>query len=195
MRRASIAAFLALMLIAVSLAPAHADDASDQLQEALKAYDKGDYATALTALDAAAALIRQKRAEQWQSLLPNPLPGWQAEDAQSATVSPAVFGGGTSVTRSYFRDTDKVEISLVLDSPLMQGIGSLMTNPFFTNSDVKVLVINGRKALYTKSDNSYQVMVGTKAMIIVKGSLMVGEDTLKAYLTAIKFSELEKAAQ
>lgn len=196
MRAASVILCLALaLMMGFSLAPVRADDAKDQLQEALKAYDKGDYATALTALDAATALIRQKRSEQWQSLLPDPLPGWQAEDAQSTTVSPAVFGGGTSVTRSYFRDTDKVDISLVLDSPLMQGIGSLMSNPFFTNSDTKVLVINGRKMLYTKTDNSYQAMIGSKTMIIVKGSLMVPEDTLKAYLMAIKFSELEKAAQ
>jgi len=187
--------FLALTSLALLTVPARADDATDQLQEARKAYDKGDYATALTALDAAAALIRQKRAQQWQSLLPDPLPGWQAEDAQSTTVSPAMLGGGTAVTRNYYRGTDKVEISLVLDSPIMQGIGSLMTNPFFTNDDTKVMVINGHKAVYMRSDNSYQALVGTKAMIVVKGSLMVDEPTLKAYLTAIKFSELEKAAQ
>jgi hypothetical protein len=193
MRGAFIALGLALTLAVTPLA--RADDATDQMQEARKAYDKGDYATALTALDAAAALVRQKRAERWQSLLPDPLPGWEAEEPQSTTVSPVVLGGGTTVSRSYHHGTDSVEISIVLDSPIMQSLGSLMSNPFFTNSDVKVLVIDGRKALYTKTDNSYQVMIANKVLVIVKGGPTVGEDTLRSYLNSIKFSELEKNAQ
>jgi hypothetical protein len=185
----------ALALALAGALPARADDATDQMQEALKAYDKGDYATALAALDAAEALVRQKRAERWQSLLPEPLSGWQADEPQSTTVSPAVLGGGTTISRSYHRGGDSVEISIVLDSPIMQGLSSLVSNPFFTNSDVKVLVIDGRKATFTKSENSYQVTIANKVLVVVKGGPTVGEDTLKAYLGAIKFSELEKNAQ
>jgi hypothetical protein len=192
----ALPALCCVLSLALVIPPlAHADDATDQMQEARKAYEKGDYATALAALDAAAALVRQKRVERWQSLLPDPLSGWQAEDARTTTLSSAVLGGGTTISRSYHRGADSVDVSLVLDSPIMQGLGNLMTNPFFSSNDVKVLVIDGRKATYTKSDNSFQVMVLNKVLVTVKGGPTVGEDTLKAYLAAIKFPEIEKNAQ
>jgi hypothetical protein len=58
-----------------------------------------------------------------------------------------------------------------------------------------VLVINGRKATFTKSENSYQVTIANKVLVVVKGGPTVGDDALKAYLGAINFSELEKNAQ
>jgi hypothetical protein len=195
MRPAFAALCCALALTSAGALPARADDATDQMQEALKAYDKGDYATALAALDAAESLVRQKRTERWQSLLPEPLAGWQADEPQSTTISPAVLGGGTTISRSYHRGGDSVEISIVLDSPIMQGLNSLVSNPFFTNGDVKVLVINGRKATFTKSENSYQVTIANKVLVVVKGGPTVGDDALKTYLGAINFSELEKNAQ
>ena len=52
-----------------------ADDVSDQIDEAVKAYEKEDYNTAITALDSASTLIRQKKGELVSKLLPEPLDG------------------------------------------------------------------------------------------------------------------------
>lgn len=176
-------------------AAALADDVTDQLNEALKAYEKKDLATAATALELAQSLIRQMSADVWKTVLPEPLAGWEADDAESTSVGAAMLGGGTSVSRKYRKGDDNVEITLVTDSPLMQGMGALLSGGMMTGSDMKLSVIDGRKTTYTKSDNSYQTMVANKTLVKVAGSKAVDNGTLRAYLAAIKFQQIEKAAQ
>ena len=62
---------LAVLALGVALVPgARADDVTDQINEALKAYQNHDTQTAIAALDAAANLLRQARAESLKKLLP-----------------------------------------------------------------------------------------------------------------------------
>ena len=188
----------ALLLAGALLAAAplvRADEVTDQLDAAAKAYQRKDLTAATAALDAASGLLRQMRAEAWKAVLPPPLPGWTAKDAESVAVGPAMLGGGTSVSRSYHRAGDSVEVSLIADSPLLQGLGSLMASGIVSGDDMKIVVLDGRRATYTKSDNSYQTMVAGKAMVIVKGSPGLDDQTLRSYLGAVKFDEIEKAAR
>src|SRR5580700_1912290 len=109
------------VLMALVTAEVRADDVSDQINEALKAYEKHDLATAAAALDAASNLVRQAKAEAWKGMLPEPLPGWTATDAESTTVGNAMFGGGSSVSRTYRRADQSLDIAFIADSPMMQG--------------------------------------------------------------------------
>jgi hypothetical protein len=195
MRRHLIGGALIVSLGLGITAAARADDVTDQLNEALRAYEKKDLATASAALDVAQTLIRQMSADVWKTMLPEPLAGWNADEAESTSVGAAMLGGGTSVSRNYRRDSDNVEITLVTDSPLLQGMGALFSGGMVTGSDMKLLVIDGRKTTFTKSENSYQTMVSNKALVKVTGSKGVDDATLRAYLTAIKFQQIEKAAQ
>ena len=61
----------ALLVIVLCLAGARADDVTDQINEALKAYRSHDTQTAIAALDAAANLLRQSRADGLKKLLPD----------------------------------------------------------------------------------------------------------------------------
>jgi hypothetical protein len=182
-----------LVATALGAAAARADDVTDQINEALKAYEKHDLGTAAAALDAASNLLRQQKAEAWKALLPEPLSGWTAEEAQSTAVANAILGGGTTVTRTYKKDDQSVEISLVADSPMMQGLGSLMSSGLVTGTDVKLMIIDGRKITYTKSENSYSTMAG-KVLVQVKGEQGAEDTALRSYLKAIKFAEIEKAS-
>jgi hypothetical protein len=183
---------MAGLLMALPMADVRADDISDQINEALKAYEKHDLATAAAALDAASNLLRQAKAETWKAMLPEPLPGWTGADVESATVRAAMLGGGTSVSRTYRKADQSIDIAFIADSPMMQGLGSLMSSGLVTGSDVKLLIIDGRKVTYTKSENSYTTMVG-KVLVSVKGQ-GVDDAPLRAYLKAIKFADLEKAS-
>jgi hypothetical protein len=180
------------LCLALAATAAQADDVTDQINEALAAYQRHDLATAATALDAAANLVRQAKAETWKAMLPEPLFGWTADPAESTAVGTAMFGGGTTVSRSYHKGDQSVEIGFVADSPLVQGLGSLMSSGMMTGTDVKLIIVDGRKVTYTKSDNSYTTMAG-KVLVTVKGQA-VEEATLKEYLRAIKFADLEKAS-
>jgi hypothetical protein len=67
-----------------------------------------------------------------------------------------------------------------------------MSSGLVTGSDIKLLIIDGRKVTYTKSDNSYTTMVG-KVLVSIKGH-DTDETSLRSYLSAIKFADLEKAS-
>ena len=185
------AAFLA---IALATGAARADDVSDQINEALKAYEKHDLSTAAAALDAASNLIRQQKGDAWKAMLPEPLPGWTAEEATSTSAAAALLGGGTNVSRAYHKAGDSVTVDLITDSPVMQGLGRLMSSGLVTGPDNKLLIIAGRKVTYTKSDNSYSTMAADKVLVQVKGSNGVDEKTLKDYLAALHWKEIEKTA-
>src|SRR5690242_16537453 len=143
----------ALLLTAVS--GSLADDVTDQIDEAVKAYQKKDYATAATALDAAANLIRQAKAEGTKTLLPEPLSGWTADEAEVTTMGAGMMGGGTSIVRRYHKGDDQVEVTLVSDSPMLQAM-AMMFSGAMSGPDNKLVVIDGRKTTYSKSDNAYQ---------------------------------------
>jgi hypothetical protein len=125
-------------------------------------------------------------------MLPEPLAGWTPADAESTTVGTAMFGGGTSVSRTYRKADQSIQVAFIADSPMMQGLGSLMSSGIVTGSDIKLLIIDGRKVTYSRIDNSYSTMVG-KVLVSVKGP-GVDDASLRAYLKEIKFAELEKAS-
>lgn len=183
--------YLVLGVTSVALA----DDVTDQINEALKAYESKDLSTASTALELAQNLIRQSSADVWKTMLPEPLAGWAASTAESTSAGAAMFGGGISVTRKYTKGADNVEISLITDSPMMQGLGALLSSGMITSNDMKLLVVDGRKVTYTKSENSYQTMVAKKVLVKVEGSKGIDERTLRGYLAAVRFKQIESHIQ
>jgi hypothetical protein len=178
--------------IALGTVEARADDITDQINEALKAYQNHDLATAAAALDAASNLLRQAKAETWKRMLPEPLPGWTAQDAESTSVATAMLGGGTSVSRTYRAAGQSVDISFIADSPIMAGIGTLLNSGLMTGGDAKLLIVDGRKVTFNKNDNSYVTVAG-KVLVTVKGH-GVDDATLRSYWKAIKFADLEKGS-
>ena len=172
--------------------PVRADDVTDQVNEGLTAYAKKDYATALAALEAATALLRQARSEIWKQYLPAAPSGWTAEDGD---VGAGMLGMGSNASRKYTRDNDSVEVSLMTDSPIMQGLAAVIGNPMVAAAAGKTLVIGGRRVNYIRDDNSYITMVGDRVLVRVQGSSGVTEDTLKKFMGLLSFADIEKAAR
>jgi hypothetical protein len=162
-----------------------ADDVTESVEEALKAYKDKDYATAAQALDAAAQLVRQKRGELFKELLPNAPAGWEAEEATTSAAGAAMFGGGVTAERRYTKGDSDVTVKFITDSPIMQGVMMMMGNPMFANADGgKLERIKGQKAIFKNKDGSGSVNV------VVGGALLVqieASDTSDADLR--KFAE------
>jgi len=177
----------------------HADDVTDQIDEAVKAYEKEDYNTAITALDSASTLIRQKKGELIGKLLPEPLSGWEAGEPETSSAPAGMFGGGITAKRAYTRTadgkTEKVTITITTDSPLIQTMGMMFSNPMFMGQDNKLIVINGEKAIANQQDNSLMAMVANKVLVKVDGAKTTTEDMLKEYFKAIDFKALKEYAQ
>jgi hypothetical protein len=184
---------LACVLVAAYVLPALAEDFTNELDEARKAYERHDLKTATDALDAAAALLRQERAEQWKAVLPAPLPGWQGEDRAVASAGPAFFGGGTSVGRTYRSGGKTVEVTIVTDSPMMAAMGSMLggIGGQIMTDDMKTVIVAGRKATFMKSEGSYMTMV-SGAMVSVRGSGAATDDDVRAYFNAVRFANIEQ---
>jgi hypothetical protein len=164
---------------------ARADDVTDQINEALKAYQNHDTQTAIAALDAAANLMRQARAEGLKKLLPPTPPGWSADEAQSTAVGVAMLGGGITASRAYHNGDQRVEL---------QGLGALIGSPLATFGGMKTVVIGGRRMSYTESDHSYMTVVADKVIVRLEGNADTPDVTLKNFIDAIDFAAIEKLA-
>jgi hypothetical protein len=173
---------------------AAADEVEDAIQEGLAAYKSDDYSGAASALDYAAQLIRQKKGGELESVFPEALSGWTAEDASSEGTAAAMFGGGVTAARDYRRNDDSISIRLVTDSPLLQGVMMMLANPSFALADGgKLERIKGQKGIvkYDADNRSGDInlVVDNRVLITVEGN-GVGRDELLAYAQAIDFDKL-----
>lgn len=172
-----------------------ADEVTDQIQEGLKAYEKGDLDTATIALDTAGTLIRQMQANSLGKVLPEPLSDWTAEDAETSTAGAAMFGGGMQASRSYRKDDEHVSISITGNSPMLQAMSMMFTNPAMMGGDAKLTVIDGRKVIQNKQDHSLQTMVNNNFLVSVEGDDLTADESVKAYFQAVDFEALETFGQ
>jgi hypothetical protein len=195
MARRRLAATAALLLLFAAGAEASADEVTDQIDRGLAAYAKKDLKGAATALDAAVELIRQKQAARWKSLLPAPLSGWSAQDAEVGTLSPDVFGGALTVSRKYEKAEAVITVSIVANSPMVQALASFLTGGFGAMlGGGDLVVIDGRRLLHSKNDNSYLTMVANAVLVKVQGNSATADQALRRYVGAIDFGAIERLA-
>lgn len=172
------------------------DDVLTTIDEAVKQYKNGDYAGAVSNLDYASQLVRQKKSERMKDLLPEPLVGWQANPASAQTLGTAVFGGGVTVSRDYKKGDAAVSIEIVSDSPVLQSVMMMLNNPMFAGSSGGSLkTIKGQRAIVKYDDKGrsgeINIVVAGRFMITVKGN-HVDLNTLVEYSETINFELLAK---
>lgn len=171
-----------------------ADDITDTMKEAMASYEKGDYAKTQEDLIYVMELLKQKKGDTIKTVLPDALDGWQAKEAKSETAGSGMFGGGSTISRIYTKYKSEIMISIVTDSPLLQGLGSIVGNPMFSSGG-KLKRINREKATikYNSQSKSGEVtiMLDKRFLITVKGT-KVSEDELVNYAKAIDFKKIKE---
>ncbi len=173
----------------------HAEEVTEAINEALQNYKDGNYSEAVSNLNYASQLIQQKKGEGLMTLLPAPLKGWTAEEASSQAVGAVMLGGGVTAERRYSKGDNSINIQIVTDSPVLQGVMMMMSNPMFAASDGgKVQKINQQKAIvkYSPEDRSgsIQIVVANRFLVTIEGNDVAKED-LEAYAKAIDYKKLE----
>jgi hypothetical protein len=187
---------IAGLLLGVATATgAAADDVTDQINEALKAYQNHDMQAALAALDAATNLMRQVRAESLKTLLPPVPPGWTADDPESSAIGVALLGGGTTANRVYHNGSQRVEVQIMADSPMLQGLAAVLSSPLAAVGAMKTVVVGGRRMSYAADENSFMALVAEKVIVKIEGGKDTPEPTLKSFIGAIDFAAIEKLAR
>jgi len=183
-------------LVASFLIVANADDVIDTLHEVIKSYENGEYSLAAEDLNYVLQIIQQKKGEGLESYLPEALEGWHAEKAESKTAASAMFGGGISASKKYVRSSSRITVEIITDSPLMQSMLGLFSNPMFATSDGgKLERINREKAIIKYNEQRKKgditIVVDKRFLVKVEGKNVTRGD-LKAYAKAINFRKLKK---
>jgi hypothetical protein len=168
--------------------PALADEFTDTLEGAIKAYREGDVSGAREDLDYASKLLTAMKSEALEKFLPAALPGWSreaaAEDAAAAGGFMGMLGGGTSAAATYIKGTESLTITLVADSPMVNGLGAMISG--MAGLGGKPLRI--QRTEFTAQDDGLQGVVNDRVMVSVTGDAPL-EDMI-AHLEAIDFKAL-----
>ena len=156
--------------------PAAADEFTDTLESALKAYRDGDIKAAGEDLGYATKLLGSQRAVALGALLPPAPSGWTRTDdnTEDAAIGMAIFGGGTTVGATYSDGTVDIKLTLMADSPMISGMGAMITGMAAMGGG-KPLRIN--RVEFGQNDGELQGIVKDKVMISVSGSAPVEKKT------------------
>jgi hypothetical protein len=179
----------AVLALALAL-PAAADEFTDTLESALEAYREGDISGAREDLDYAGKLLGALKSEALAKFLPAALPGWtrgeaSADEAAAGAGFAGMLGGGASAAATYTKGAESLTITLVADSPVMSGIGAMISG---------VAGLAGGKPMrierteFAEHEGDLQGMVDERVMVSVTGDASV-EDK-KAFLEAMDFEAL-----
>jgi len=171
-----------LLLAATSVS---ADEIKSALDEGMSAYKRGELGTAASQWEYAAQLARQAKASKVETLFPKPLSGWTMEAAN--TTANAAFGGGINVSRQYLKDEDSIQIEIIMDSPMLQGVIGLIGNPqFAAMSGMKIKRIKGQQASVESSEGhaKVQIVVGNNVLVSLEGQ---PEAALMSYAEAFNY--------
>ncbi len=182
------------MVLILSAGTAYGDDVTTSINEALEYYQNGEYTEAVSNLNYATQLIQQKKGGSLESFLPNPLKGWTAEDTTSQAAGAGIFGG-VSAQRQYEKGNRSVSVTIVTDSPMIQGMMMMFTNPAFAVSDGgKMEKIARQKAIVkykpSEKQGDIQIMVAGRFLISIEGSGVTKTELIK-YAEAIDYKKLK----
>lgn len=178
----------------VAVAAAAEDEVLTSINEGTDFYNNGEYAEAVTSLNYAVQLIQQKKGDVLKQILPAPLDGWEAQDADSQAAGAGMFGGGVTAERRYRKGDSEITIRMITDSPMMQGVMMMFSNPMFATSDGGRLERIGKQKAIVKYDESrksgdLQMVVNNRFLVSVEGDDVARDDIL-AYAAAIDVKKL-----
>jgi hypothetical protein len=182
-----VRAISAMVLLAAMAMPVLADDITEAMDQARKSYQSGDLTNAKQSLDLASQLIGQKNADSFAALLPNPLSGWKAEKAETATVA---LGMGSEASRTYTNAKgDTVDVKILGDSAIVMQLATVLNNPQIAGAMGKIVRVGSQRAIQDR-DGGVKMVVNNKFLISVEGSADAASKM--AYAQAIDVAKLSK---
>lgn len=175
----------------------------ERMQRASGAWDKGSYGTCMTELQGALSLCAEKRSQEIRKALPAAPEGWEAlpdpkDDQRNNPFAAAMTASvGNIVTRSYEKSdgSDRVEVTVTADSPLVSMFNMWVTNPaMLGNQGELVEYENDDKAVLKNQGGrlELQILISKAHMCEVKASGL-SEDQLFAMFDQSAVSKLRTA--
>ena len=177
------------VLITFAIGPAIADDFTDTLESARQAYEEGDISGAREEMVYGTQLLSQMRALSLQEFLPKAMDGWERKDTKNRNNARlSVMGGGTTAVARYRNGKKNIKISIIADSPMIQGLSMLFSNPALAGAQGTMKRIERQKVL-VKPDGSISTLLNKRISVEITGRAPV-EDK-EAYFKEIDFKGLK----
>jgi hypothetical protein len=163
------------------------DDVLKALDQARQSYRAGELAKAKEAADRASQLIGQKNAQSFVALLPQPMPGWTADEPQTTAVGSTVFGA-SQARRTYSKPSgEHVDVQITGDSAVIAQIAPIMANPQIAGAMGKIVLLGNHRAIQNPQGD-VQVIVANKFLVVVTGSAPPASKL--AYAQAVDLAKL-----
>jgi hypothetical protein len=171
------------------MSPAAADDITDAIDQASKAYKSGDLTAAKQQLDLASQLVVQKNAESFVEFLPAPLAGWKADKVDTSATSAGMFGA-SSASRSYTSaNDDSVEVTITGDSAMLMQFATLLNNPAMAAAMGKLIRVGSHRAIQN-TDGDIHLVAANKFLVTVTGS--ANKAAKLSYAESVNLDRLSK---
>ncbi len=160
-----------LLTLPPCLSAEETDPVLQTIEKALQEYKNQDFTNAASNLEYATQLIRQKKGAALGEFLPSPFAGWTATDIKAEVTAAALFGGGLTAERSYNKDDSTVQISIVTDSPLLQSMIMMFSNPMFASAAGNFELINGYRGIvsYQENGGDVNIIVNNRFLVTLNG--------------------------
>lgn len=191
-----------LLTAALTTAPAlSADEVTEQIDLGVQAYEGGELRQAVQELQYAIAQIQEMLNDEYTKLMPEPLAGWTADEPEAQSAGMAVMGGGTQVSRQYRKEgtSESVRIQLMADSPFLQAMSMMLSNPMLMQSDpsTKLYRLGKYRGMIKHQKNSTRweisLMVANRILVQVSGEGLESKAPAETYLKALDLQAVEKA--
>ncbi|MDD9911415.1 MAG: hypothetical protein OXR68_01985 [Alphaproteobacteria bacterium] len=113
-------------------------DIDNELNRVKAHYIAKNYGQAADKLTKIADTLRGYKAREMATFLPMAPTGWvQMEDGEKNYGGSGLIAGGSMTMRAYQKGVDKVEVTIMLDNPLMKSMGQLASIANFADFGVK----------------------------------------------------------
>ncbi|PZQ47999.1 MAG: hypothetical protein DI556_16040 [Rhodovulum sulfidophilum] len=180
-------AILALPVLLLGAVPAAADEFTDTLEGALKAYRDGDVKAAGDDLSYASKLLSNQKAAALAKFLPAAPSGWTREDevSEDEGMGMAILGGGTTAAARYSDGTSEVKLSLLADSPMVSSFGAMLGG-LAQVSGAKPMRV--QRVEFSDSEGELRGIVDNRILVTVEGDAPV--EAKQALLEAMDFGAL-----
>ncbi len=192
---------LALILIVTFLfsdiSISEEDQVIQAVNEGIQKYNEQKYGEAAGQFEYAAQLAKQKKGEQIKDFIQSiePIEGWVGNQATSQAMAGGFMGGGVNVDREFTKDSSRMNLTILSDSPLIQSVIMLFSNPAMAAaSGGELSTINGERVVvkFDPNNNSGEVksVIDGKYLFTLDGR-DVSKDDLTNQTKNVNFQDLK----
>lgn len=175
----------------------HADEIKEQLNEATKLYEEKDYKGAMDELKFITAQLQKLDAEENQKLLPQALEGWKKQENKNSSQSGMAMlgGGGTTMEATYTKESERIEIQMMANSPMISMLSMAISNPALmaASADTKPFRYKKNKGMKKSNGKNTEItlLIAGQILLTLKGSNLKDASILDQYLDTIDIKKLK----